>query len=161
MAMDTSHADNKRSNLLFRLALFARRWRKIIDAEIQTLGLTDATWRPLFHLHVLGAGTRQKDLAESLGIKGPSLVRLLDTLLEKGLVRRIEDDSDRRGKLLFLTPEGEEQVGRIQEIILALEDDLFGKVGEGDILQMEKIITRLESSIGELGSQATDDLLQR
>jgi MarR family transcriptional regulator for hemolysin len=32
-----------RSNLLFRLSLMARRWRQILDAEIQASGLTDAT----------------------------------------------------------------------------------------------------------------------
>ena len=92
-----------RSNLLFRLSLMARRWRQILDAEIQASGLTDATWRPLLHLHLLGDGVRQKDLAHSLGIKGSSLVRLLDTLMAKGFVRRFEDDSDRRAKLLVLT----------------------------------------------------------
>lgn len=142
-----------RSNLLFRLSLMTRRWRQVLDTEIQASGLTDATWRPLLHLHLLGDGTRQKDLAESLGIKGPSLVRLLDALLAKGLVRRFEDDSDRRAKLLFLTPEGQAHVNQIQETIVSLEDELFGKFSEGEILQVENFILRLESAMSEVGLQ--------
>lgn len=142
-----------RSNLLFRLSLMTRRWRQVLDTEIQASGLTDATWRPLLHLHLLGDGTRQKDLAESLGIKGPSLVRLLDALLAKGLVRRLEDDSDRRAKLLFLTPEGQAHVNQIQETIVSLEDELFGKFSEGEILQVENFILRLESAMSEVGLQ--------
>lgn len=148
----TSHRTKiNRSNLLFRLSLITRRWKKALDTEIQTSGLTDATWRPLLHLHLLGDGTRQKDLAESLGIKGPSLVRLLDALLTKGLIRRLEDDSDRRAKLLFLTPEGQANVKRIQGTILLMEDELFGKFSEGEIIQMENIILSLESAIGTIG----------
>ena len=141
------------NNLLFRLSLMMRRWRQILDTEIQASGLTDATWRPLLHLHLLGDGIRQKDLADSLGIKGPSLVRLLNALLEKGLVMRREDDSDRRAKLLFLTPEGQAQVKRIQQTILALENELFGKFSETEIIQMEKLTLRLEAAISEIARQ--------
>lgn len=148
--MISSSTKNKRSNLLFRLSLFARRWRKVLDTEIQASGLTDATWRPLLHLHLLGDGTRQKELAESLGIKGPSLVRLLDALLAKGLVKRLGDDVDRRAKLLFLTQEGQAQVSRIQETILALEDGLFGDFSEIEISQMERIMLRLESALAAI-----------
>lgn len=143
-----------RSNLLFRLSLTPRRWRQILDTEIQASGLTDATWRPLLHLHLLGDGTRQKDLAESLGIKGPSLVRLLDALLAKGLVRRIEDDADRRAKLLFLTPEGQSYVKRIQATIRSLENELFGTFSEGEIIQMENFICRLESAMSGIGCES-------
>lgn len=149
--MTSQRTKMDRSNLLFRLSLMTRRWRQILDTEIQASGLTDATWRPLLHLHLLGDGTRQKDLAESLGIKGPSLVRLLDALLEKGLVRRLEDDSDRRAKLLFLTPEGRVHVNRIQGTILSLENELFGKFSEGEIKKMENFILRLESAMSEIG----------
>lgn len=145
----------ERSNLLFRLSLTTRRWRKILDDELQTSGLTDATWRPLLHLLLLGDGTRQKDLADSLGIKGPSLVRLLDVLLARGLVRRVEDETDRRAKLLFLTPEGQAEVNRIQETILALENELFGNLGKEEVVQMERFITRLETIIGAIDKNKT------
>jgi len=54
-----------------------------------------------------GPYTRHKDLAASVGIEGPSMVRLLDTLIDKGFLERSEDASDRRSKLLRLPPEGQ------------------------------------------------------
>src|SRR5512142_827623 len=104
--MRKSNVKIDRSNLLYRLALLTRRWRSLLDSEFQAAGLTDASWRPLLHLHLLGDGVRQKDLAASVGIEGPSLVRLIDNLVAKGLVRRSEDATDRRAKLLWLTTEG-------------------------------------------------------
>lgn len=139
-----------RSNFFFRLSLIMRAWRQVVDTEIQTSGLTDATWRPLLHLHLLGDGTRQKDLAESLGIKGPSIVRLLDTLLGKGLIRRLEDGSDRRAKLLYLSSEGRLLVERIQKKVISLENELLSALNDGEFSQMAEFTERLESNVNSL-----------
>ena len=139
-----------RSNLLYRLALLTRRWRSLLDSEFQAAGLTDATWRPLLHLHILGDGVRQKDLAASVGIEDPSIVRLLDTLIMKGLIQRSEDVTDRRAKLLCLTPEGRLIVTRIQEIMTALENKMLGSFNDNEISQMAQFIQRLESNLNNL-----------
>ena len=136
-----------RSNFLIHLARLTRRWRQLLDSEFQSHGLTDATWRPLLHLQILGDGVRQKDLAASVGIEGPSLVRLLDTLVAKGLVKRMVGTADRRTKLLFLTPVGQQLVNRIQETVSSLEDELFGSFSENEILWVADFITRLESAM--------------
>lgn len=139
-----------RSNLLYRLGLLTRRWRSVLDSEFQAAGLTDATWRPLLHLQILGDGVRQKDLAASVGIEGPSIVRLLDALIMKGLIQRSEDSTDRRAKLLCLTPEGRLIVTRIQEMVMALENGLLGSFNYNDISQMAQFIQRLESNMNNL-----------
>ena len=148
MTNSTSKIDS--SNILFRLAVVSRNWRKVLDREVQSAGLTDATWRPLVHLHFLGDGTRQKDLAASVGIEGPSLVRLLDTLIDKGFLERSEDTSDRRAKLLRLTPAGQKVVARIQETVSALENDLLSPFSDGEIAQMAEFVERLESSVASV-----------
>lgn len=139
-----------RSNLLFHLSHLTRRWRRILDMEVQAMGLTDATWRPLLHLQILGDGTRQKDLAASVGIEGPSIVRLLDTLIAKGLIQRSEDTTDRRAKLLCLTPGGRLLVARIQETVIALENELLNQFSDNEISQVAGFILRLESTVSDV-----------
>jgi len=136
-----------RDNLLFRLAYFTRRWRQLLDAEFQSSGLTEATWRPLMHLYRLGDGVRQKDLAASIGIEGPSLVRLLDTLIAKGLIERREDASDRRAKLLFLTADGRAAVARIKETVTSLEERLLAPFTHREVDDMVALVTRLDASL--------------
>ena len=85
----------------FRLAYIARRLRQAVDDELRAYGLTDATWRPLVYVGRLGDGVRQKELAQALGIQGPSLVRLLDTLERHGLIERREQESRFRVFLLM------------------------------------------------------------
>ena len=139
-----------RSNLIFRLSHLARRWRQVLDAEAQAAGLTDATWRPLLHLYRLGDGVRQKDLAAAIGIEGPSLVRLLDTLVAKGLIERSEDGTDRRAKQLSLTPEGREVVVRIRDTVTSLENELLSPFRDDEIAQAAAFIQRLETSVHDL-----------
>ena len=148
--MPASHENIDRSNLLYRLGLLTRRWRQVLDTEFQDAGLTDATWRPLLHLHYLGDGTRQKDLAASVGIEGPSIVRLLDTLIAKGLVERSEDVTDRRAKLLCLTAEGRLVVARIHETMMSLENKLLSPFSDSEITQVAEFILRLESTVKDV-----------
>jgi MarR family transcriptional regulator, transcriptional regulator for hemolysin len=135
------------SNILFHITRLTRRWRQVLDLEVQSSGLTDATWRPLLHLHLLGNGIRQKDLAASVGIEGASVVRLLDTLVAKGLIERSEDAGDRRAKLLRLTPEGMLIVARIQETVRALEKELLAPFSADEMARLSDFVLRLETSV--------------
>lgn len=145
--MDIYKTEVNSSNLLLRLTYLTRRWRKVLDTEFQSSGLTDATWRPLLHLHLLGEDIRQKDLAASLGIEGPSLVRLIDSLITKGLIERSEDVRDRRANLLRLTPEGYKLVARIRKTVTVLEGELFRTFNDNELAQFTDFVQRLESSV--------------
>lgn len=148
--MNISNSKIDRNNLLYHIGLLTRRWRQVLDTEFKAAGLTDATWRPLLHLHLLGDGVRQKDLAASVGIEGPSLVRLIDTLVAKGLIERSEDGTDRRAKLLCLTPEGQLVVVRIREIVAPLENRLLSPFSDSEITQVGQFVLALESTVNDM-----------
>lgn len=153
--METLTTGNiRRGNLIYRLNLMTRRWRKVLDAAFREVGLTDATWRPLLHLSLLGDGVRQKDLAQSIGIENPSLVRVLDDLAAKGLVIRAEDKSDRRAKILKLTMEGHNAVVSIRRILVPLEKTLLGGYTEEEMLLLGNLLERLETSINDFARQS-------
>lgn len=148
--MDLLKPEINRSNLLFQLTHLTRHWRQVLDSEFYCAGLTNATWRPLLHLHLLGDGIRQKDLAASIGIEGPSLVRLVDTLVTKGLIKRWEDVTDRRAKQLCLTPEGRLVVARALEIVNPLKNKLLSPFSDSEIFQFAQFILRLESNVNNV-----------
>lgn len=143
------------TNLLLRMAGLTRRWRQVLDVEFQDAGLTDATWRPLLHLYLMGDGVRQKDLAASLGLEGPSLVRLIDTLLSKGLILRVEDEQDRRAKLISLTEEGRRLVEEIRKAMIPLESGLLASFDEAELARLADYVKRLESAVNDARKKAT------
>ena len=145
--------DNNSQNLLFRLILLTKRWRQVVDQQLMSSGLTDATWRPLFHIYLLGNDVRQKDLAESIGIAGPSLVRLLDTLLAKKLINRREDNQDRRVKRLSLTTSGEQIALKLQQAINTIDQQLLCGLSARDLEQLIHSTTLLETNLDTIINQ--------
>jgi MarR family transcriptional regulator for hemolysin len=89
------------------LVRLARLYRMGIDEALTGIGLSDALALPMVLLGRRPEGLRQNALAEELGVEGPSLVRLLDRLVEDGLVERREDPADRRAKTVHLTAAGQ------------------------------------------------------
>src|SRR4029453_11870492 len=104
------------SSFGFRVARIARRLRQAVDGELGAYGLTEATWRPLAYVGRLGDGVRQKELAAALGIEGPSLVRLLDSLERRGLIERREDEYDRRARGIHLPQAGHDLAVRVAKV---------------------------------------------
>ena len=125
--------DRLRRSFTHALLLAGRQWRRAADGVAQAHGLSDATALPLVMIDRLAGAPRQTVLAEAVGIEGPSLVRLLDQLAAAGLVARAEDPSDRRAKVLSLTPAGAAAVAAIAAELTALRAAVFAGVSPADL----------------------------
>ena len=132
----------------YRVALLARRWRQQIDAELESYGLSQATWRPLIHLAAFEQPPRQCELAEQLQIGGPALVRLLDNLETKGLVERIDVDGDRRAYHVQLTRDGRKLAAEAYEIIVALERRVLEDVSAAELDHCTRVFEAIEHRLG-------------
>ncbi len=73
------------------LAQTSRAWRAELDRRLSHLGLSQARWLVLLHLARHRDSPTQRELAQSVGVEGPTLARLLDGLESQGLVRRLAD----------------------------------------------------------------------
>src|SRR5579859_342323 len=138
-----------------QLIRLGRGWRRVLDEELAGYGLTDATWRPLFHLGRLGDGIRQTELAEALGIQGPSLVRLLDNLERDGLITRREDRDDRRAKILAMTEAGRRIYQQVEVVTERVAARLLDGADERDMAAVARLFTRLGTAIQQ--SERSDE----
>ena len=136
-----------RDDFGFRLFLVARLWRREVDETLGRYGLSAATWQPLLHISRLGDGIRQRDLAESLGIEGPSLVRLLDSLESQGLIERREDETDRRAKAVHLTEDGRTLVEGIRGVAAEVRERLLAGIPDEDMMLCLGLLGRIEGNI--------------
>jgi MarR family transcriptional regulator for hemolysin len=153
--MASDIAFNPRDHLGYRISLITRRWRAVIDAELEGFGLSEATWRPLLVLALRKGAPRQRDLAEALQIGCPALVRLLDNLEAKKLIERIDVDDDRRAKQVMLTPEGRKLARRVHEIILGIERRLLDGISPADLALADRIFGSIEQRLDEHESPDT------
>ena len=129
------------------LGRISRRWRTRLDERLRQTGLTQARWIVLLQLS-RGGEMSQRDLAERIGVEGPTLVRVLDKLEDQGLVARRACEDDRRVKRIDLTPAARPVLDEITRISTQLRQELLADVPGAEIeraLQVLKIIgDRLE-----------------
>ncbi len=131
-----------------------RQWRRVIDRQLQPLGLTEATWLPLLHLARAAQPMRQKDLAASLSLDGSSVVRLLDGLESGGLVERCED-TDRRAKTIHLTPLGQTTVKRVEEIVRESRDGIFACVPAPELEEAFRVLEEIARTLAGVQEEST------
>src|SRR4051812_23283528 len=122
----------------FELGRVSRRWRTCLDERLKHTGQTQARWIALLHLSQVGAMS-QRELAERIGIEGPTLVRVLDNLERQGLVER-RGCEDRRVKQVHLTPAAGSILGEITRISAELRHELLADVPAEDLAVARRVM---------------------
>ena len=92
-----------------------------IEAELESTGLTNAQWVPLFRLYKGDAST-VAELARICDIDAGSMTRLLDRLEAKGLCRRVRSCDDRRVVHIELTDAGRLSAQEIPKTLCRIQN---------------------------------------
>jgi len=92
----------------------------------------------------------QRNLAEQIGVEGPTLVRLLDALEQRGLIERVDSDDDRRVKNIHLAESAKPLIEEITRISDAFREELLEGVPADDLATAHRVLAligdRLERS---------------
>ncbi|MBF8748151.1 MarR family transcriptional regulator [Pseudomonas putida] len=136
--------------LLGRAALLKDR---ILDSHLESEGITAAQFKVLIIVTQYQVDT-PAELCRYLGLDSGSMTRMLDRLVQKGLVERNRCALDRRQVRLALTSEGQRVANRLPEVGAAAMNELVG------VLQPEELAT-LESLLAKLLMNAGDPLMIR
>ena len=138
------------------MAQSTRQWRRVLDRELQPLGLTEATWLALLHLARAPEPMRQKDLANSLSLDNSSVVRLLDSLEAAGLARRMEH-TDRRAKTIGLTPLGLSTVAQVEGIAGQARKRVLSVVPAADLALAFGVMAQISEALAHAQTPALQD----
>ena len=118
--------------LVAQLVESSRLLRNYIDHRAKSHGSTRAQWIVLFRLRQQ-EGLSQVDLADVLELQPISLVRLLDRLVEHGLLERRHDPRDRRANRLFLTASGRQLVDDLDSLRDSIAADVMQDISAQEI----------------------------
>ena len=113
-----------KKQFITQLVESSRLLRNYIDQRAKGRGTTRAQWIVLFRLRGQ-EGLSQVDLADVLELQPISLVRLLDRLVEHGLVERRHDPRDRRANRLFLTASGRQLADDLDSLRNSIATDVL------------------------------------
>jgi Transcriptional regulators len=112
--------------------------------EQSEVALTIEQFGLLYLIHKVEQEAIQKDMAEIMGKDKSSILRMVDSLEKKELVRRVVDKDDRRKNRLMVTKKGEKTLEQWLKIEVELDNELIEGIDKSDLDSFYKVINHLE-----------------
>jgi DNA-binding MarR family transcriptional regulator len=130
-------------------ALLARCTRRVIAEEGPLLAELDLSmWAYIVLSRLSAAPTEtQLALAKAINYDKTRLIGLLDELEREGLITRRPDPTDRRARIVRLTPEGDARHAAARRAIHAMEDRLLAGASASDRRRLWRMLADLSSDV--------------
>jgi len=97
--------------------------REVMTRKQQSLGRIECDL--LQYLHDLNTAICMNDIAEKLNVSHSRITRLIDALVDKGLVERLASRRDRRSWLAKITKKGRTVAGESIQDLIKIQDRLI------------------------------------
>lgn len=129
------------------IATVSRRWRNRIDERLRHADLTQARWHALLELEKAGQSLSQRELAGRIGIEPSTLVRQLDDLERRGLIRRNPVEEDRRVNAVQLTADAGPVLAEIRKIAERTRAEITAGLSEADLATAYRVIQHISERL--------------
>ncbi|MFH8248761.1 MarR family winged helix-turn-helix transcriptional regulator [Microbacterium sp. B2969] len=139
--------------LLDRLLQIADLFQRDMAREYDGTPLSPARMGVLWTIHHSGP-VQQHTIAAALNVTPRNITGLVDALEAVGYVERIPDPTDRRARLVGLTPQGHELMERTVREHAALNATLLASVRAADRDRVEVAIAAIADRLAQLVSEA-------
>ncbi|MFG2819169.1 MarR family winged helix-turn-helix transcriptional regulator [Kitasatospora sp. NPDC048365] len=112
-------------------------------------------------LHAMEAQRTQSELAQIAGLDKTTMVVTTDELERAGLAERHPSPTDRRARIIVVTPAGEELVRRGEVIVDRVHTEALDGMSPGERQVFVDALTRLEQMPAEATPPAADKPVRR
>lgn len=130
-------------DLLVHVAQASRQLSALFDARLGGLGLTEARGRVLWYLAQQQGPIGQGQLTAFMEVENPTAVRVLDGLEALGYIRRLPDPSDRRAKLIALTPAGRPLAEEVLRVTRQVNRAIMEGIEPADLESAMRVLSRI------------------
>ncbi len=113
-----------------------------VERELESSGLTNAQWLPLFKLSK-GSTATVAELARECELDAGSMTRLLDRIEAKGLCKRVRSSVDRRVVNLELTEEGRIAAQKIPAVLCQVQNQHLAGFTPSEWLLLKSFLHRI------------------
>ncbi|EXG87241.1 DNA-binding transcriptional regulator, MarR family [Lacrimispora sphenoides] len=103
-----------------------------LEKRLNNFNITRSQWIALYYIENNNMIT-QKQLADKMSLKEPSVVRLLDKMELYGWVNRISSNDDKRMKFLMLTDSGKEIETAMLDVAEKFKSDVLNGISHEDL----------------------------
>lgn len=89
----------------------------------------------------------QQKMADTMQKDKNSITKLVDALMEKGLVVRMQDQNDKRSNILHLTEKGEQMKEEAKEAGIHLLDKMLEGIDEEELKNFLKTLSKMTDNM--------------
>ena len=118
---------------------------RAFDDALVAAGGSLPTWLVLVSLMGRSHG-RQRDLAEAVGVEGPTLTHHLNKMESSGLVTRERDPDNRRVQQVALTAEGKALFHALVAEVASFDRELRAGLSDRELATLRKLLLRLRDN---------------
>src|SRR5215212_533396 len=129
------------------LAQTAKVVSRAFDDTLVEAGASLPTWLVLVSLKAHRHGM-QRELAEAVGIEGPTLTHHLNRMEAAGLVTRTRDPANRRVHRVELTAAGVEAFSRLLAAVTTFDRTLRRGLSRAEVDHLDGLLARLRANVG-------------
>ena len=119
---------------------------RAFDDALAAAGGSLSTWLILVGLQQ-GRPGAQRELAEAVGIEGPTLTHHLNRMEAAGLVTRTRDPANRRVHQVELTQDGTEAFRSLLGTVTAFDARLRGGLAKREVDGLRDLLARLQANV--------------
>ena len=112
------------------------------DDALAAAGGSLSVWLILLPLNREGS-LSHAELAERVGVKGPTLTHHLDALEERGIIVRERLESNRRTQMSSLTAAGTKLFQRLVKVAQSFDAQLRGKLTEKELSDLRRLLAKI------------------
>jgi MarR family transcriptional regulator, organic hydroperoxide resistance regulator len=92
-------------------------------------------------------GTPATKIAPLMGMEARSLSRMLKSMEEQGLIRKEQDENDKRSVLIYLTEKGREKREISRQTVKAFNEDLIDRLSKEEVSIFFKVMAKINNQI--------------
>lgn len=144
-----THPSDSRA-YFFKIDTTIKKIRSVLQKRFNDSGfdLTVDQWVLIDHV-ARNQGISQNMLAELTTKDAPTVTRILDLLVKKGLVERRMSDEDRRKFNIFLMPEGVKTFEMVLPVVKEIRRQGWGELNEEDYAHFVRIMDSIYQNFSQ------------
>lgn len=105
-------------------------------------GLAKSAWMALYYIHQ-NDQINQHDLAELIGITGPSLVKIVSQLAAERLIQITPSKLDKRERILTLTSTGQQRLTASLPVADAFQQQMTAGISQKDLDTVAMVMAKM------------------
>ena len=115
---------------------------RLLTDKLATAGSRGYDYRLLAALEEFGPAS-QASLGRHTGMDRSDVVASVNELASRGLIDRSPDPADRRRNVIAITPRGASHLGRLEELLAGVQNELAAPLSPAERHELTRLLTQI------------------